>query len=216
MAGKLERATFFNSSVAPSPRRVRIFLAEKGVQVDTVEVAIREGEQFTAEFKAVNPRCVVPALKLDDGTCIAEASVICRYVEEVVPEPDLLGATPAERGVVAMWDKYMENEGFAAVAEGLRNSAPRFENRALTGPVDYAQMPELAERGRVRTRHYFDDLDARLGESEFVAGPRFTIADITAFVTVEFAEWVEVRMEDRHANLARWYATVSARPSSKA
>jgi glutathione S-transferase len=193
-----------------------VFLAEKGMHIPTCEIDLRKGEQFSPTFRAINPRCVVPYLVLDDGTGIAEAAVICRYLEEIKPEPSLIGESPQERALVNMWDRRVETDGFDAVAEVLRNTSPAFKDRALTGSVDVAQIPELGERGRVRTRCFFEDLNARLGEVEYVAGPRFTIADITALVVVEFAGWIKEDIGEHHGDLRRWYDTVSARPSMRA
>ena len=203
---------FYDCGTAPSPRRVRIFIAEKGLEIETVEVDLRNGEHLSPEFRKINPHCTVPALELDDGTCIAEIPPICRYLEELHPEPNLLGADARERAIIAMWDRYMELDGVMAVAEALRNRAKGMKGRALTGPVGYEQIPELAERGRKRTGQFFTDLDERLGESDYIAGDRFSVADITAFVAVEFAGWLKITIADEQNNLRRWYDTVAARP----
>ncbi len=206
----------YDYAPAPSPRRVRMFLAEKGLEIETVQVDLAAGEEFRAPFVHLNPRCVVPLLELDDGTCLGEAAVICRYLEALHPEPPLHGTTPEARAQVEMWDRAMEEDGFRAVAEAVRNTSEAFVDRALTGPVAYAQIPELAERGMRRTRQFFDDLDARLAASAFVAGPTFSVADITAFVCVEFARWARVRPQPDHAHLLRWRDALAARPSARA
>ncbi len=203
---------FYDCSTAPSPRRVRIFIAEKGIGIETVQIDLREGEHLTPEFKAINPHCTVPVLELDDGTTIAEIPPICRYLEEIHPEPNLFGADARERATIGQWDRYMEIDGVMAVAEALRNRAKGMAGRAITGPVGYEQIPELAERGLARTRQYFADLDRRLGESEYIAGPRFTVADITALVAVDFAGWLKIAIADDQPNLRRWHDTVAARP----
>ena len=167
-------------------------------------------------FREVNPRCVVPVLELDDGTCIGEAAVICRYLEALHPEPPLFGSDPQSRAVIEMWDAAMEDDGMRAVAEAVRNRSPAFADRALTGAVAFPQLPELAERGIRRTRQFFDDLDARLGESPYVAGESYSVADITAFVSVGFARWAKVRPEPHHAHLQRWHDELAARPSADA
>ena len=206
----------YDFQAAPSPRRVRVFLAEKDMHIPTSQVDLRKGEQFSPTFRALNPRCVVPFLVLDDGTGIAEAAVICRYLEEIKPQPRLCGESPQERAVVNMWDRRMETEGFDAVAEVLRNTSPAFKDRALTGPADVAQIPNLERRGRARTQRFFDDLDARLEEVEYLAGARFTVADITAVVVVDFAGWIKEAIGEHHRHLRRWYESVSARPSMSA
>ena len=193
-----------------------MFLAEKGVEIETVQVDLAAGEEFEAPFARLNPRCVVPLLELDDGTCLGEAAVICRYLETRYPEPPLHGTTAESRAVIEMWDRAMEEDGFRAVAEAVRNTSPAFADRALTGPVRYAQIPELAARGVRRTRQFLDELDARLGVSPHVAGDDFSVADITAFVCVEFARWARVKPEPRHAHLLRWHERLAARPSAQA
>ena len=193
-----------------------MFLADKGITLPTVQVNLRQGEQFKEDFKHDNPAMLVPALVLDDGALLTETMAICRYFEALQPEPRLFGTTPREQAFVEMWSRRVELEGFLAVAEALRNSVERFKDRALPGPRNYAQIPALVERGKARARAFLDDLDAHLAGSEYLAGPSFTVADITGFVTVEFAGWVEVKPEARHVNLQRWHATVAARPSAKA
>ena len=206
----------YDYAPAPSPRRVRMFLAEKGLEIETVQVDLAAGAEFEAPFTDLNPRCVVPLLELDDGTCIGEAAVICRYLEALHPEPPLHGTTPEQRALIEMWDRAMEEDGFRAVAEVVRNTSPAFADRALTGQQRYPQLPELAERGARRTRQFMDDLDARLGVSPFVAGAEFSVADITAFVCVGFARWAKVKPEPRHTHLLRWHEALAARPSADA
>ena len=202
---------------APNPRRVRIFAAEKGIEFDSVvQVDLGSREQLGDAFRAVNPDCVVPVLELDDGTCICESVAICRYLEELHPEPPLLGVDPVDRALVETWHRRVEIQGLQGAAEALRNSSDFFENRALPGPVDYPQIPALAERGRQRVAQFFDMLDARLAESEHVAGARFSIADIAALVVVDFAGRTGSAPEAMPPALASWHARVSARPSATA
>ncbi len=206
----------YDFNPAPNPRRVRIFAAEKGIALEIVPVDLRGGGQFEDSFRAVNPRCAVPVLQLDDGTRITESVAICRYLEETHPEPPLMGTGALEKAVVEMWHRRIEMEGLVAVSETLRNSADRFKDRAISGVVPYAQIPELAERGRRRVGHFFDMLDARLSESDFVAGPAFTVADIAAMVAVDFAAWVKATPPESATSLKAWYERVSARPSAAA
>src|SRR5436190_21679030 len=161
---------FYACSTAPSARRVRIFMAEKGIGIPTVQVDLRNGEQFSDAFRKVNPDCTVPVLVLDDGTAIADAVAICGYLEEIHPEPPLIGATPQERAVVTALNRQIERDGFFAAMDAFRNAAKGLKGRALPGPHDYEQIPELAERGRIRVEHFFRAMDARLGTREFVAG----------------------------------------------
>lgn len=207
--------TFYDCTPAPSPRRARILLAEKGIAVETVQVDLGKGEQMSDAFRAINPDCTVPALKLEDGTILTSNAGIAAWAEAVKPEPPLLGSTPAERGLVADWDSRVEFGGLMAVAETLRNSSPRMKDRALTGPDNYAQIPDLAERGRLRLARFFAVLDDRLAGRDFLAIDRFSVADISAQVLVDFAKWVKVVPEDGQANLKRWHAAISERPSFK-
>lgn len=207
---------FYDCQTAPSPRRVRIFLQEKGLEIETEQVDLSSGEQFGEDFRRVNPDCVVPALELDDGSCISEVVAICQYLEELHPEPALLGISPEERARVSMWNAKVEQQGLYAIMDAFRNSAKGLAGRALTGPESYAQIPELAERGRQRLGHFFDRLDERLSENTFLAGENFSIADISALVVVDFAAWIKVVVPEEASHLARWHAAVSARPSAAA
>ncbi len=208
---------FYDCATAPSPRRVRIFLAEKGISIETVQVDLRNGEQFTDAFRAINPDCTVPALVLDDGTVVADAVAICGYIEELHPEPPLIGASPQERAVVTALNRQIERDGFFAAMDAFRNVAKGLKGRALPGPHDYEQIPELAERGRARIGHFFKGMNARLADREFVAGSRYTIADISTMVLTGMAVgMVKLAIPEDCPHLLRWHAAVSARPSAKA
>lgn len=209
---------FYDCATAPSPRRVRVFLAEKGITVPSVQVNLREGEQFTDAFRAINPDCTVPVLVLDDGTAITDAIGICIYFEAVQPDPPLFGSTATEKALIASWQRQSERDGFYAVMEAFRNAAPGLKGRALPGPQSLDQIPALAERGRSRVQRFFETLDARLARSEFVGGPRYSIADITAMISVDFAGWLRPKLAipETCPHLKRWHALVSARPSAKA
>ena len=208
--------TFYDYTPAPSPRRARIFLHEKGIELETVQIDIAAGEQLGEAFRAICPTCTLPALRLEDDTVLTENAGIAAWAEAYQPNPPLLGTTPTEKGLVATWNARIEFEGLFAIAETLRNSSKGMKDRATTGPVNYAQIPQLAERGRTRLGHYFDTLNARLEGRDFVALDDFSLADITALVAVDFAKWVRVEPSEAHANIKRWHATVSARPSAKA
>jgi glutathione S-transferase len=206
--------TFYDCKTAPSPRRTRILLAEKGVPHETVQVDLARGEQLGDAFRAINPQCTVPALRLEDGTVLTDNAGITAYVEARWPEPPLLGRTPAEKAEVASWHWRSEFEGLMAIAEALRNGSPAMANRALPGPVDYAQIPELAARGRARVERFVETLERRLEGRDFVATDRFSLADITAVVAVDFARIVKIKPDpERHPNLTRWRALLATRPS---
>lgn len=205
---------FYDCPTAPSPRRVRMFLAEKGIFLETQMVDLGTGEQLTDAFDKINPHRTVPVLELDDGTKLLDSISICMYLEEIFPDPNLLGQDAKERAVIAMWQRDVEMNGTMAVAECFRNSSKGLRNRALTGPIDYEQIPALAERGRQRVRHFFAELNSRLSQSEYVAGDRFTIADITAFVAVEFSRAIKENVPDDATGLKRWRDAIGARPSA--
>ena len=203
----------YDCTTAPSPQRVRIFLAEKGVEIPLVQVNLREAEQLGDAFRKINPDCTVPVLELDDGTRISEIFAICLYLERQHPEPVLMGRDALEQALVSMWNSKIEQNGLAALAETLRNRARGMRDRALPGPLNLAQIPQLVDRGRMRTEAFFDRLDDQLKDNAFVSGEQFTMADITAYVMIEFAKWSKISIKDTQANLQRWYDLISTRPS---
>ena len=206
---------FYDCKTAPSPRMVRIFIAEKSIELETVQIDLARGEHMSAEFARINPALDVPVLELDDGTCISQIDAICRYLEEVYPEPPLWGRTPAERGLVNMWNHQVMTNGFQAMAEAFRNATPGLANRALTGPHNYAQIPELAARGRQRMAHFFADMDAHLAASHYLVGDYLSISDLKLMALVDFAKWIKITLADTQVNLQRHYNEMSARPSAK-
>ncbi|HEY6510494.1 MAG TPA: glutathione S-transferase [Burkholderiaceae bacterium] len=205
--------TLYDCSTAPSPRRARLLLAEKGVAHETVQVDLRNGEQLGDAYRRINPHCTVPTLRTDDGLLLTDNAAITAWVEARFPEPPLLGSTPAQKAEIASWHWRIEFEGLMAIAEALRNGSPAMANRALPGPVDYAQIPELAERGRARVQQFFVNLDARLAGRDFVAADRISIADIAAVVAVDFARVVKVKPGEQHPHLQRWRAAMAQRPA---
>ena len=205
--------TLYDCASAPSPRRARIFLAEKGVPHDTIAVDLRTGEQLGEAYRQINPQCTVPALRTDEGLLLADNAGIAAYLEARYPEPPLLGTTPEEKAEIASWHWRMELEGLLAIAEALRNSAHAMANRALPGAVNYPQIPALAERGLARVDQFFDTLNARLAGRDFVATERFSVADITAVVAVDFARIVKRKPGEQHPHLLRWRAAMAERPS---
>ena len=205
--------TLYDCATAPSPRRARILLAEKGVTHETVQVDLRHSEQLGEAFRKINPQCTVPALRTDEGTVLTDNAAITAYLEARYPEPPLLGTTPNEKAEIASWNWRVEFEGFMAIAEALRNSAPAMVNRALPGQVNYPQIPELAQRGLARLQHFLVVLNAHLAERNFIATDRFSVADITAVVALDFARVVKVRLGEQHPHLQRWRAAMAERPS---
>jgi glutathione S-transferase len=213
----LSNLKLYQSAGSPNSRRVRIFLAEKGLKPTLVPVDLGKGEQRSDEYRLINPRQMVPVLVLEDGTAIGEVPAIWRYLEETYPTKPLLGASPTEKALVTMWERRAELEGFAAVMEGVRNAAAGLKGRAIAGPHDYEQVPALVERSKLRVANFLADLDARLTEAAFVAGDRFSVADITALVTIDFAaKAFAISAPEQHRALIRWYEEVSARPSTSA
>ena len=205
--------TLYDCLTAPSPRRARIFLAEKGLSHETVLVDLKNAEQMGEAYRRINPLCTVPALQVEGGLLLTDNAAIAAYLEARYPQPPLLGNTPAEKAEVASWTARIEFDGLAAVAEALRNSSPAMVNRALPGPQDYPQIPELAARGLARLQTFFIVLNEHLATRRFMAADSFSVADITAVVTVDFARVVKVRVGEQHPHLARWRAEMAERPS---
>ena len=212
-----DRLKFYDCKQASSPRRVRIYLAEKGISLPTVEVDLGGGEHLQADFAALNTRCEVPALQLEDGTILTESIAICQYLEELQPDPPLFGRDAKERALTNMWTRRLEGGLFMAAAEAVRNSLPRFADRALPGPTNFPQLPALGDRGKTRIPLYYDELDARLANSEFIVGATFGIADILGLTCVDLAKFGGGALDgERHPHLSRWYESVSQRPSASA
>ncbi len=203
--------TLYDCATAPSPRRARILLAEKRVPHETVQVDLRSGEQLGEAFRRINPQCTVPALVTEEGPVLTDNAAIAAYVEARFPQPPLLGRTELEKADIAGWQARIEWEGLLAIAEAFRNSSPAMAGRALTGPVGYEQIPELARRGLVRVQRFFAMLDEHLSGRDFIAAGQFSLADITAVVAVDFARVVKVRPGDEHVHLRRWREAMQAR-----
>ncbi|WP_280151596.1 glutathione S-transferase [Piscinibacter sp. XHJ-5] len=205
--------TLYDCATAPSPRRARILLAEKGVVHETIQVDLRSGEQLGDAYRQVNPQCTVPALRTDEGLLLTDNAAITAYLEARYPQPTLLGDTPQQKAEIASWNWRIEFEGLMAIAEAMRNSSPAMANRALPGPDDYRQIPELAQRGLARLQQFFITLNERLAGRDFVAADGFSVADITAVVAVDFARVVRVKPGEQHPHVLRWRALMAQRPS---
>ena len=205
--------TLYDCSSAPSPRRARILLAEKSIQHETVQVDLRNGEQLGDAYRKINPQCTVPALRTEAGVILADNAAITAWAEAVRPDPPLLGTTPLEKAEIASWIWRVEFEGLLAIAEAMRNTSPALANRALAGPVNYAQIPEVGKRGLERLQQFFAVLNERLQGRDYVAADRFSVADITAVVALDFARIVKAKPGEQHLHLLRWRARMGERPA---
>ncbi len=200
----------YNSNFAPNPRRVRVFLAEKGVTVATVDVDLAKLQHKTPPFSAVNPFQVIPALELDDGTVIGESIAICRYIEELHPQPNLFGATPLERAEVEMWQRRVEWHLLLPIAQVFRHSHPHMAQ------MEDPQVPDWAAANRPRALRNMMIFDDVLKQRPFVAGERFTVADITGLVALDFARPARIPIPPELIHLTRWHEALRARPSAAA
>lgn len=217
MSGKGWGVKLYDAAWAPSPRRVRIYLAEKGIEVERVAVDLRGGEHLGDPYLAINPRGAVPALELESGEVICESAAICRYFEALHPEPPLFGRDPIEIGRIESWTRRIESDGYAAAVYVFRNRSPAFEGRAAAGKwPTMPQIPELAARGLVMWDAFTEALEGRLAERPWIAGDAYSFADITALITVDFARAAKLALPDAAPNLTRWHTAASARPSATA
>ena len=195
---------------APNPRRVRIFLAEKNVAYDTIEVSIANSAHQTTEFRRKNPIALLPVLEFPDGRILRESMAICRYIEEIYPEPNLFGADAWERAQIEMWNRHAELELLWPISQVFRNT-----NKFWIGKIK--QSPEFGEIMRELVTGRFDWLEGELSQRPYLAGQRFTVADITALCAIDFGKVANIRIDAAtHPHLAAWHQRVSDRPSSKA
>ena len=200
---------------APNPRRVLIFLAEKGITVPMENVG--QGYVLRPDYVQRYAPAMVPMLELDDGTQIGEAMAICRYFEALYPQPPLMGTTALEAAVIDMWERRAYDLGLIGVQEIFRNTHPEFKDRSLPVYSEHLpQIPALVERGRWRLRQFYELFDAQLGANNFVAGPRYTVADITTLCAIGFAHMTKLEIPTECSNFQRWYREVSSRPSAAA
>ncbi|PJF39656.1 MAG: glutathione S-transferase [Phototrophicales bacterium] len=201
----------YEMKIAPNPRRVRMFLAEKGItDVEYIQLDLQKGENRTEAFKKRNPMMKVPVLELDDGTCIAETVAICRYFEEAYPDkPALMGSSPIEKSQIEMWQRWAEFYFLMPTGMCFQHSSGYFKDR----------MTPIEQWGKECAKHvktFMVFLDQRLKDSQFLAGEEFSIADITAFCTVDFNKVNRIAISDEQTHLKRWYQEVASRPSSQA
>ncbi len=200
----------YDSKMAPNPRRLRVFLAEKGISLPTEQVDIMAMQHKTPEYAAINPLQRMPALVLDDGTVITELIAICRYFEVQQPDPPLFGLGAKEIALVEMWNRRAEINFFANVAAVFRHLHPSMKE------LEVPQVPAYAEASRPRVGWFLEWLDRELATREFIAGERFSVADITTLCAVDFMKPARLAMPEGLINVKRWHSSVSARPSAKA
>ena len=195
---------------APSPRRVNIFLAEKGIEVPREEVNMMVDDLKSGDFAKLNPWGRVPVLILDDGRAISETVAICRYFEEISPEPPLFGTGPIGKAEVEMWNRRIENGLYNAVFAVFRHLHPKMAH------LEVPQIAEWGEANKEKVAHELKLIDARLSQSRFIAGDAYSIADITTLVAIDFMKPARLGRPDGFTNVLRWHEEVSARPSAKA
>jgi len=200
----------YNHALAPNPRRVRIFAAEKGIELRLADVDVLAGQSRTPEFLAKNSSGGVPVLELDDGSYLSESVAICRYLEGLHPEPNLLGRDLREQAEIERWNRRMELELFAAIGRTVQNTSSIFQGRVK-------QFPEYGEAQRAIVYQRLERMDRELNGLRFVAGDRFTIADITALVAIDIGgRLADIKIAPELGHLTRWHETVSSRPSARA
>lgn len=201
--------------IAPNPRRLHIFMAEKDIEIPSTHVDLMKGEQFGEPLRSVNPLSTVPALVTDEGPVLTQVNAICDYLEARHPAPPLLGRTPIEKAEIREWCHRVFCEGLIPIAEVFRNGNPAFAKRGLPGPLEIAQIPALVERGQQLLDAFFTTLERRLAGRDYLAGEAFSMADIDAFATCEFAGWIRRAIPAECTQLTRWRARVAERPSAR-
>lgn len=208
----------YDCKVAPNPRRARMFIAEKGLDIPKLEVDILAGENLQPDYLAINPSGLLPLLELDDGTRFDEVMAICRYLEEMHPNPPLLGRTAVERAQIECLQRKMEFDGMIAGSEVFRNQHEQFANRSIPGGggAEIKAIPQLIERGTQTLVRFFALLEELLTDREFITSEVFTIVDITALCAIDFAAWVDISIPGGNGATLRWYGAVSKRPSAAA
>lgn len=205
--------TFYDTSTAPSPRRARIILAEKNVPHDVIQIDMMKNEQLSPEYRKINPGGTIPALKLDDGTVLTDNAGIAAYLEDAYPDPPLFGTNALEKAEVATWQWRIENGLGMAVASAFRNSHPAMKGRALPGPHDYEQIPELAERGLAQIEHFLASFEKHMSGRAFIAGERFSVADVTAICFLDFMRVTGRKLDDALPNILAYRKRMGERPS---
>ncbi len=205
----------YDCQMAPNPRRLRIFVKEKGLDIPMQEVDLLGGENLQPTYLAINYQGLIPALELDDGTILTEVPAICRYLESLHPEPNLMGTDPLETAQIEAAERWAEMSGMQAMGEIFRNKVDLLKDRGMPGMSGIPQIPALVERGEKRLQAWVAQLDAQLGKHEYVAGKRYSLADITAFCVCDFAAAAGAPVHEGSPNIKRWYEAVAARPATK-
>ncbi len=206
---------FYDFAPAPSPRRARMILAEKGIEHESHQVNMMAGEQLAPEYRKINPNCTIPTVVLEDGTSLFDNFGIAIWAEDFRPDPNMMGKTATEKGLVASWMTKIDHHGGISFMEAYRNSHPKMAGRAIPGKRNFEQIPALAERGFERLADFLDDLNERLEGREFIALDNFTFADIWAFSIVGVTPWIKAAPDERHPNVLRWLENMNERPSAK-
>ena len=200
----------YTYDAAPSPQRVALFMKYKGIEIETQQVDMMAAEHLEAKYKAIVPDQTLPALVLDDGTVLSEVIGIITYLEALYPETPLLGTTPLEKAMVTTWDSKIYSMLYGSVADALRNASPGFKVRALPGPLDLEQIPELAERGKIRINWAWEEIDKELANRKWIAGDKFSFADIDLIVAVGFSGWVKSKPSKDLLNLQAYISRAQA------
>jgi glutathione S-transferase len=200
----------YDGGRAPNPRRVRVFLAEKGVNLPTEQIDLGGLQQKTDAYTAINPLQRVPALVLDDGTVIAESIAICRYFEALHPEPPLFGRGALDTALIEMWNRRVELHLLMPMSFVFRHLHPAMKE------MEVPQVPAWGEANKPRVLAFLELLDRELKDRAHIAGADYSVADITAMIAVDFMRVMKLSPRDTLSNLNRWHAAVAARPSAKA
>lgn len=208
----------YNYKGAPNPLRLDLYIAEKGIEIETQQVDLMKGEQFEESFKAINPLTTVPALVVDEGEVFTEVIAMYSYLESKYPDIPLMGTNEIERAKVLTWDHRCYAQGLGPIADALRNSKSAFKGRALAGPDPVEQVPELVERGRLRIGYFYNELEGHLKAQkekgyDYMVGNTFTVADIAAFVFTNFSQWVSIPVPDDCPTVKAWQQQIAQRPA---
>ena len=201
---------------APNARRVRIFLAEKKINIEIKNVDLMKQENIQDDFLKINPSGTVPFLQIKEDVGLTESIAICRYFEEKHPEPAMMGSNPLEKAQIEMWQRLVEFNGIFPAGESFRNKLEGFKDRAIAGPNKIKQIPELVVRGEILLNHFFKRMNLHLSKSNYVGSNNFSIADISAYIAIDFASWIKVGPDENHVYLNKWLEKVKLRDSINA